>query len=424
MRTTTIVISLILFALPSISRAQYGASVLPFEGRQGAQLRRSVTRAIRDQVDLRTQRQLRQAVTSSRGDLSTASGLSAVARELGVSLFVRGETSGRRRSARLRLSVLGADGEELANTEVGPLRGRSGMRKVNQAAQSVVQNAIDQLDAQTTSERNAETAAHRAELERIQGPDDQDGLGEFDLEEEEDSSGSLALPLFEIVVGAAGRYRDLQVELETPGSTRTYSAFYTELYARLRSHPLRDEGGMLAGLYGEAEFSLAVGLESEDDETGQQIPTSAMHLEGGLGWLFGPLGPVRLGPYVGFGYDSFALDPNTILPTANYMYLRPTFVLLADLLDPYLQLRVDAGLRVVLSASDLDPFFGESSSALGFDAAVELGGALPMGFAYGVRGGIQSYGLSFDGAAAVTADNAVDGTDLRLVLMGFVGYRL
>lgn len=387
-------------------------------------MRRAVRRAIRDQVELMSERELRRAVSASSADLTTPQGLTTLAQEAGVSLFVRGVVAGSRRAPSLTLTVLSASGEELATTEAGPLRGRAGARAVNEASRTVVGAAIVELDARAAAVREEEARRDQAELDRMrEGPANDDGVGEFE-EPEDESAGSPSLPLLEIMVGWGGRYRDWDVQLAQPGASRVYSAFFSEFAARLRSHPLRDEGGLLAGFFAQADFALAIGLDSVNDATMEDISTSALRVEGGVGWLFGPFGPVRLGPYLAFGYDSFSFATNPILPTADYTYLRPTIVLHVDLLDSILQLRVDAALRVLLGTGETSPFFGESTTALGFDAGVELGGATDFGLAYGGRFAIQSYGMSFDGEAQEPANTAVDGTDLRLVMTAFLGYRL
>ena len=414
--------------------------------------------ALRGRLDLVGQRQVEQSARDQGVDLDTPGGLAQVAASDDISLFIRGTVRPRGNRAQVSIEFLGPNGRELAEEGGTITANGGGMRQLARAMGRGLRRAVQNLDEddgdQGWNQDPPTRIASRApepddedeslsflEDDNEEPPDvdygdddyrddeDEDEEDEEDEDEGDDDDEDIegALPMLEVFAGFGGRIRDADIKLETAGPSpvsRVYSATFGEIYGRVAFRPFGPDGGMLAGLTASAEFAYAVGLSSVNQETQEDISTSAFRAEGGLGWLLGPFGPVRIGPEVDFGYDSFSLDPNPILPTANYIYVRPGAALLLDIVSPYLQVKVDAGLRLVLGTGDLAPFFGESASAVGLDTGIELVGNLDMGLAYGGRFAFQSFGLAFDGVGTPPNNTAIDGTDQRLVFTLFVGYRL
>lgn len=409
-------------AVPATALAQHTAVVLDFEGRNGSAARRIVVGALEGQVEVIELSRAEQSARSQGVDLDSPAGLSQVAASEGVSMWIRGNVAGRRRRARTTVIILNADGEEIARGDAGEPRGARGRTEITEATTSALATAIQALDAAAAERRAAEAAANRDELSNV----DEELVEDEDEDEDEDeASAPGAFPLLEAMAGFGGRVRSTSINLMTSGRTATYDATFPELVLHVASHPLARSGGALAGLFASFDIAFALALSSQDESMPpQEIPTSAIRLEGGVGYMAGPFGILTIGPFVGFGYDSFSLDPNNVMASADYTYLRPALIADLAIADDLLHLRADLGFRFAFGTGELAPFFGTSASAWAFDIGAALHGNLDMGLTYMGRLEIKRYGLSFEGTGTPAANTALDGGDLGVTFTAYVGYRL
>jgi hypothetical protein len=405
-------------AVPATALGQHTAVVLDFEGRNAAAARRIVVDALGGQVEVIELRRAEEAARSQGVDLDSPGGLSQVAASEGVSMWIRGSVTGRRRRARTTVIILNSDGEEIARGDAGEPRGARGRNEITEATTTALATAIQALDAAAAEARAAEAAANRDELSNID-----EELVEDEDEDEDEASEPGVFPLLEAMAGFGGRVRSTSINLMTAGRTATYDATFPEIVLHVASHPLARSGNALAGLFASFDIAFAIALSSQD-EMGQEIPTSAIRLEGGVGYIAGPFGIFSIGPFVGIGYDSFSLDPNNVMASADYTYLRPALIADLAIADELLHLRADLGLRFAFGTGELAPFFGTSASAWAFDIGAALHGNLDMGLTYMGRLEIKRYGLSFEGTGTPAANTALDGGDLGVTFTAYVGYRL
>jgi hypothetical protein len=407
-------------AVPATALGQHTAVVLDFEGRQAAAARRIVVDAIGGQVEVIELSRAEQSARTQGVDLESPGGLSQVAASEGVSMWIRGNVAGRRRRARTTVIILNSDGEEIARGEAGEPRGARGRNDITDATTTALATAIQALDAAAAEQREAEAAANREELGGI----DEELLDDEEEDEDEESEPG-SFPLIEAMVGFGGRVRSASVNLTAADRVATYDATFPELVLHVQSHPLARSGNALAGLFASFDIAFALGLSSQDESTPpQDIPTSALRLEGGIGYMAGPFGIFSIGPFVGIGYDSFSLDPNAVMASADYTYVRPALIADLAIADALLHVRVDVGLRFALGTGGLAPFFGTDASAFAFDLGAALHGNLDMGLTYMGRIELKRYGLSFEGTGSPAANTAIDGSDLGVTFTAYVGYRL
>jgi hypothetical protein len=417
--------------LPISAAAQHTAVVLEFEGRGAAAARRIVVGAIGDRVDVIDLERAERSARDQEVDLATPEGRGQVATSDGISLWVGGELTGRGRRARTTVIVYDADGEEIARERAGAPRGAAGRRQIERAALDAIDAGLTAVEERTEETREAEAAADREELAGLDDDDEDDDEDDDDDDDDEASSSELSFPLIEIVGGVGGRVRSADVQLAgASGVSRVYDATFAELALRITSHPLASDE-TLGGLFVTGDLAFALGLSSEDAMM-NEIGTSALRFELGAGYLFGPLGILTIGGKLSFGYDDFSLDPNPVMPSSTYTYLRLGPQAEVAIVPNLFHVRLEGGLRIGLGTGDLAPFFGESASSFGFDLGLEARGHLDMGFVYIGRFSLHQYGLSFDGdgvgpdGMAMTGDDVTGdgGADLGITFMALLGYRM
>jgi len=407
-----------LATLTPVASAQHTGVVLGFSGRGAGTARQVVVGAIDGTVQLERKATVESTARRLGADLSTPDGMTQVASELRISLFVAGEVSGSRRRQRVTVITYDGQGVEMGRREgITVRRGRAGRRSLEQAAVELVQEAVVELDRRADAQRQQELLADQREISHI------------DTEappEEEESSTPSELPVFVALLGVGGRNRNADIALDS-GATRVYdSGFFPELSLRLISHPLAGSGGALAGIFAQLDLAIALGLKTTDDVTGDEFDTSALRFLLAAGYL-AQVGSVYVGGSLGFGLDTFDLAENTVMSSADYSHLRIGLIGRVPVIDEDahdLWFQLDAGLRLVLGTGELAPMFGESASATGFDVEGSFMGGLAMGLAYALRFGLKTYSLSFEGPGMMPADTAVDGTDTAIVITANIGYQL
>ncbi len=392
--------------------------VLDFSGRGGGAARGAVVSALADHLELVAQDDFRARARQLGADLDSPAGMAQVAREMDVDVVVVGEVRGRRRRARVTIRMLDSAGNEVARRESGSPAGRRGRRGVGAAAVEALEEALSAIGP-----REREAAPDPEEDDVLGGGLD-DGTLDEDLDEEPGEPA--AVPYVEAMLGFGIRTRDAEITLDD-GGTRGYQTdpFFPELSIRLVLRPFAGDDGAMRGLFAHLEGFHSVGLGSQDETTGEEFSTSALRVFGQVGYLHS-LGTIEVGGGLGFGYDAFLLDENATMSSTKYTYLRPGLVGRFPLSGEVAQLQLDAGLRVGLGAGELTPMFAESASAFGWDLGAAFFGNLESGFAYALRLGYVSYGLSFEGDSSdpMVTPPAVDGSDSYVFVTVNAGYQL
>lgn len=403
--------------------AQRTAVILDFDGRGAGIARRSVVRALSDELELERSSDFESRARDLGADLGSPPGVAQVANDMGVDLVVRGEVSGRGRRAETVIRVLDSDGNEVARRQAGSPATRRGQRRIGEAALEAVNQAIEELDR-----RDAEAAAAQdtaaggglgGDLGLGEGLDEE--LGE---DEEEDEPGEpAAVPYLELMGAIGLRSRNGTIDLDPAGSRGYDALLFWEigLWAELR--PFAGDDGALRGLFVQAELFHSIFLTSEEevmDDVFEPVDsTNAFRVFGQLGYLLG-VGDGELGGGLGFGYDAFTLSENGTMPSTQYTYLRPALTFRHPLVDDLLGLRLGGGLRVVMGTGDLAPFFAEDASAFGFDLGAAAVGRLTDNLSYGLHVGYTGYSLGFDGVGQ--GSDAMDPADDVTATGGFDGY--
>ena len=413
---SAVALSSVLFAwsAPHASAQSVRVAVMPFEGAGGAGIRRQVQSALGDDSRVST-------VDLDRVDTAGSSPRD-VASELEARLVIAGDLNGRGRRREVELIAYDANGREVARVEVRTTPRRSLERGVSQ----LLDAAIPQLPEP------------RREVEEAPPPPRGGGGGreeEEEEEEEEDERGGGggsdgeygAQPLlFSIAVGLVPRTREADVTLSDSTHRRYNSGFYPEFYARAEIRPGAQSGDMLRGLFGNVDFAHSLGLTSRNDMTGDQVDTSFFRVGFNVGFLV-PIGSVlEIGGSFGAGWDVYNLATNTVLPSVEYIYLRPAARLRVRIIEEVFALDVDAGFRPVISRGDLGPAFSESGGGdtFGLDVGATLGGAFDFGLFYGVGFAfVGYYGGYADPAGPFGDGDSVADSGVRLTLMAGWAFR-
>lgn len=202
------------------------------------------------------------------------------------------------------------------------------------------------------------------------------------------------------LLGAGLRTR--VVELVAPDGTD--AAYRAEPYAEL---VVRAEARFFDVAFVRASFgtSLELRSEREDPRLGE--------LESWFAWAQADAGAslvldetVELGAAFGAGWDRYGLAFNELLPTAEYVHLRPALMLSVRLVGRALVLHAEGALRVPLALGDLASVYGVEHEAIGADGLVRLQGSVEPGFTWAIDFGVRRYWLRF-----TRAGGSVQGSD-------------
>lgn len=407
--------------VPAEAQLRYNVAVMPFEGhrRHKRRARQAVVRGIRDEVELVSARDVRDAAQMVGYDLGTPEGIQRVCADLSLRLFITGAVD--RIDGRLRtlVTVYGPSGAVLGSRDFPVPRGR-GQRAISSGALELVQESLATLQQQELeAERAREATPPPVVIDEELTQDDED----------DEEATPAALPIFAGYIGYLGRTRDFTVEV--PGaSARTYEAgVFGNLTLRLESFPLGGSDSAAKGLYAQAAFRIAIGLTTQEEFVQGDGSVGLRDIDGTSVWHFnidaGYVYPIledllRVGAIVGFGLDTFAIGENQTLSSTSYPYLRVGGVIDVRIYESYLRARVDGGVRIPFGIGEVGDDFGPDGGAIGGDVGLALGGIAGPGIAYNARVGFVRYGLSFDGMGSV--GSAESGADQSIEFGVELGY--
>ncbi len=389
-------------------RAQVRTAVLPFAGDGAATARaqvQTILEAARGVVPVELER-VDSAARRVRASSESVRGIAELAEELGARLVVQGTVGGSGRRRVISLVSRDATGEAISSTSAEGTR----LPVLRRAVTELLETSLALLPApvveaveaapvltESASRIDAESAREAAPAEAA---------------DERPWDRRSAILTFQ--AGAVPRSREADVTFED-GQHSRYAAWYSEIGARAELRPLGADPGLGRGLYARGTFAHAVGLVTKVDTAGTEVPTTFFRADFALGYLL-PIGETaELGLEFGAGWDTHTLGTNTLLESAEYVFVRPGLRGRIRLVREWLVLDVQGGVRPALSRGDWSRY-GTGGDTLGFDLAAGLGGAwIPsgsVGLSWGVDLGWVSYGSSFTGSSTspTAGKTATDGS--------------
>lgn len=359
-------------------------AVAPFEGRGARSLQRLVERVLEDRAELVDRGEVSDAAERAGVSGTGASGVSELASAVGARVIVQGEVGGSRRAQRVSLVVRGADGTELARGNATLRRGRRGRGAFDRQVGRVFDQAVSALPStpEPIEEPIAEPEPEPEPVAPSETP--QDGLA-----------------LVAITAGLSVRTRDAHLVLAGTG-TRTYaSGAFPEIVLGVEARPFANESHLGRGLFLQGSFAHSVGLGSQTMGAADSVSTNFARFALGAGWL-APIEEVaEVGAGLTVGYDGYHLGPNVVLPTAEYVFIRPAVRGRVRVMREAFVIEAELGYRGVVGIGALGPAFGEQAGAHGVDVGIGIGGnlftVLEQGFTWAARFEYVGYFLSFSG---------------------------
>ncbi|MCA9604314.1 MAG: hypothetical protein KC619_01885, partial [Myxococcales bacterium] len=167
-------------------------------------------------------------------------------------------------------------------------------------------------------------------------------------------------------------------------------------------------------------FGTSVGLVSDrEDPALGEVATQFVRLRGDVGASYWVDDTVELGAAFGLGWDRYELDFNELVPTAEYVHLRPAIVTGVRLVGRALVLDAEVGLRFPLGVGDLTALHGVDYQVIGLDGLLRVHGRVDPGFVWAIEGGVRRYWLTFD-----RPDGQVRGQDGGWQATAYAGWEL
>lgn len=395
---------------PSAASAQDRPTVVvaPFEGRGAPAMQRTVERTLEGRAEVVSDDEADRAAEQAGVSGTAPGGVSELASAVRADLVVQGSVSGSRRAPRVELVIRAADGAELARGSATRRRGRRGQRAFTRAIARVFDEAVSALASHRPPPEPVEAIEEPVEEEPAPAaPAPEDGLA-----------------IFTATAGVAVRTRDADIALEGGGTRRYASGAYPEILIALEARPFANESHLGRGLFLTAAFGHSVGLGSQTDGTMTAVSTNFLRFSGGAGWLAPIEDVAEIGVGVSVGYDGYHLGPNVVLPTAEYVYIRPAARGRVRIMKEALVIDAEVAYRGVVGMGAIAGAFGEQATTHGVDVGIGVGGNLfpvaELGFTWAVRFDWVGYFLGFAGPASDAP--GVSGTESALRFSFLVGW--
>ena len=395
------------------AQAPVTVGIVPFDGRAATVAEQLVARALRTDHTVLGADDVRELAEHQNialdGSLQASA---ALARAGGLNLLVRGEVTGRRRP-NLRLVVTDADGDELARQTLRLGRGRRSARRIRRRLRALVAEAIEVWRQRPTSPASEAPPAAAEPATTVPA---------VPRTSDDDSARATYLTL---TAGVSLRTRDASIELEDGTARRYASGAYPAAAISAELRPMAGEEHLGRGLFIGAMFGHSLGLSSQSPDDASEIGTNFVRVAADVGWLLAIDPSLELGVAFGARYDGYLLGPNPVLPSAEYLSLRPAARARVRLWDETIVFEAELGYRGVLTLGTLGSTFAQQSGGHGLDLGAQLGGHLlgpaSLGLCWALRVEYVSYWLSF-GGAATTGPTATSGREEAVRLTGSVGW--
>ena len=330
-------------------------------------------------------------------------------------LMIGGSVSGRATRRTAEFTARSSSGAELAQESARMGRGAAGRRAVTAAIQSLMDAALGNLSVEASMTPPPSETRGGGETGTGTETDTETGTDEAEAEPSGDTSGDPAI--LAISLGAVVRTRGADIRLQN-GVGQTYDGTYVEATARLELRPLAHDRGLARGLFLRLDYAHALGLGSRD-RSGAQYETVFFRAFGDVGFLFGLGDVVELGASIGFGWDSYSISANPVMPGVEYPYLRPGIRLRIRLVQELVVLDADLGFRSIFGRANFTSF-GSEGDSFGLDAGIGIGGLFDFGLLWRANFAWANYWHSFSGTA--TIEPASSGQDGGIQVGLTVGY--
>jgi len=164
--------------------------------------------------------------------------------------------------------------------------------------------------------------------------------------------------------------------------TGAYFDFGWHLLIRPMGH--RSQRPAIRAMVLQLDGGAGVALTVEPVGTGISLQTNTWRMVGQFGYLY-PIDRWQVGGLVGIGGDVFNIDLNSVLPSSRIVYARLGPAATVDVVDDFLMIRADFGLRFPFYLGAIDNTFGSDSRAFGLDSALTFQGRVEAGFTYALR---------------------------------------
>ncbi|MDQ3031490.1 MAG: hypothetical protein M3Y87_03665 [Myxococcota bacterium] len=410
--------------------AQVRVATVPFDGAGSAGARRQVQRAL--EGDRRVEPVDADRVDSSAGRVGASSsgtgGIAQLAEELEARMIIQGQVTGRGRRRRVSLTALDQAGNEVA-TARGAMRGSG----IERAVRSLLDDGLARLPPPPAQRTEAPPPARIGTTDPeetpgfVGGEDEGGGGGGGDGGDAAPGDWSRRAPLLNAQIGLVPRSREADVVFQDSRRGR-YNAWYPELAVSLEVRPLNADPSILQGLYGRVFFAHAVGLASREEGCARpdcSVENTFFRLDFAAGLLFPLADFLDLGVELGAGWDTYTLSANTLLESAEYVYIRPAVRARMRIFREYFVIGAEVGVRPVLSRGDFSRY-GDAGDTIGFDVGGSLGGGFALegnvGLTYALSVTYVNYWASFSGMAdpALPAGgtSGTDGSVRIAILLG------
>ncbi len=416
----TSIACLSLSLVPSIGTAQEKpqAVILQFTGSGGSSARVYALRGIKQYVSLTPRAEVEEIAGVFDASLNDPKGRKVVASELGLDYFVWGRVTGSGSKRHTEIRIAGSDGKEISAYEAPPPGKSTNNRMIQEAARLAMKDAI--REAPPGKAKPVKATAKKEKKEKKKKTDKQPS-------QKTKADKASESPVFVLLLGGGGRVRNVKVNLDGGGVRKYESNLFGTVAAQFQIRPAaRSAKRKLRGLYLQLDGQLGLGLEASPQGTPDTLDTTTYQILGQFGYL-AKVGKGQVGGTVGVGFDEFDIDPNPIMASATYIYVRPAFIGQYNFVEDLFYGRLDLGFRYPFTLGDLEDAFGKSSTAFGFDAVLMFGGELDVGFTYAARIMWERYQLKFKGATAPVIDQPAaadgkDGFDQSFTFQALVGW--
>jgi len=393
-------------AMPAQASAQATRVTLaPLEGRGSGPARRALGRALE-----RRGYTVTMADSDPGDDVAASAALVAAA---GTQALVGGTATGRRQRWRFHLWI---------RDHLGGAQGEVSLRVANPAGIRRLSARLDDAlqGVPTSASPDAETPDEPAAPEPAVDDGGADPPGRVPeivpavvepRSEDPPQTTEAALLRASVLIGAGVRTR--RVELLSPdGVDAGYLVEpYFEVTAQAELH-------LMEVVFARVRFGSSAGLVSDrEDPALQPVDSLFTWLRGDLGAAYWVDDVVALGAAFGVGWDRYELTFNELVPTIEYVHVRPAVMTGVRLVGRYLVVDAEAGVRVPFGVGDLEALHGVRHSVIGADGLIRLRGGSDLGFSWAAELGARRYWLTFE-----RPDGEVTGTDGGWHATGYVGW--
>ncbi len=443
------------------------AIVLSFEGWRAEQARTAVADAMSQEYELISEDDAINAAAQIAVDVSTPEGMAAVVQHLGIELVVGGSVSGTGRRSTTTIFVLDRNGNEIGSGSAPGPTGRTAVGPIGAAALQACATAMVTLHppqpvepVQPVEGEGQEEEDEGRSLEDIENERAGESRGQRggDRRRDEDEGGGGGNPRWAQPVFRGMFMLDIRnrAAVLTPGPAANFADFFPQLGLALETRPFAQQDDALRGLYARLGLSFSAGINyyAANPALLDAYPLQTFGIEVAVGYAGTLAEMVELIASIGFGFDSYALNPPDViwdsdLPSSGYPYL-PILaggrvrLLPASISGADLHLEAMVGPRILFGAGELagtietsayfDPRTGAAcagvsaacsgdygvASGVGVNFYAGLGLILDPGITAALRFQYVNYFLGFAEGTGTRAQSS--GIDESLHIQILLGY--